>query len=1408
MRREKQCKINDLGLLETLFKKSGDGVLIANAKTKKFIFANARICSMLGYEKRELLKLGVKDIHRKEDLKHVLKEFAAGLSGKKRLAKALPVLRKNREILYCDIGEMKAEIKGESVVIGFFRDVTDIICAEKKIRESEKRNIELLNGIPSSFVLFDLEGKIIFINKVGARHFRGKASDLIGKSIYDIMPELKEQFKKRHDRIIKSGRTQEFEDDIKMPDGKVKTFLTILKPVKNELGKVFAIQANSYELTERRNAERVIKENELLLTEMFEGSAIPMFMIDKNHKITRLNRACEKIFNIPAKKMIGTSLQWKPFYSKPRPVLSDLIVDNLTKEDLKKWYSRDGKLTVKKSVFLPKAYEGIDYFPLAGKNGRWISFTAAPIMNEKGEIVGAIETIEDVTEKKIYELILAENEKRFRDLYENIPGAAYRCANDKYWTMLFVSKAIEEICGYRSDEIIGNKIISYEKIIYSADRDRIREVINKAIKQDEMFEIEYRIISKNKEIKWIYERGKATIGEKKEIKHIDGLLFDITERKIIEKKLEKSEKRYRALVEFASDSILFIDTKGVILEANKAITEVLGYKKEYIIGKKISELKKLIPSESMGIILKNFSKRLMGLKPAPYVINLVSTKGEIRFFEISASLIKDEKKVMGVLAIIRDVTEREKGRQALKEDELKFRTLFEGANDGIFIMKGDKFIDCNRRTLEMFKCKREDIIGRSPYRLSPLRQSDGRYSKEKAIKMIKAVLTEGPQYFEWKHVKFDGTLFDVEVGLSKVIIGKEEFILAIIRDVTEQERNRQALKESEYKYRTLVTNIPNAVYTTLPDKHRTCVFMSERWGKWTGFPPEEFYSNKHLWFKTVHPNDRKNVSLKILNAYLARKSYILEYRLINYKTKEERYILDQGIPNRNENGEIINYNGIATDITELKKVGKKLQDSEERFRDITFSSGDIVWEIDKNAKYTFVAGSPEKILKYSADEMIGKTWFDFMPKDEADRVKKITENIFSCKLPIVDLENWQLSRDGKSYIFLANGVPIIGEKGRCIGYRGVEKDITKRKIAENEVRVSEEKLRTVVENIGDGVFVLDRDYRIVMFNKQASIISGFSKEEVLGKHYEKVLHFVYETTGEENREFIDLSLGHGMKAEMKNYTQLIRKDGEKVVVADSASTLRDERGRIMGCVVVFRDVSREREIDKMKSEFISVASHQLKTPLSGIKWFTELLLREKVGDLNEKQKDFVNQVKVSNERLIALVSDLLSVSRIETNRKFEIKKKKINICQVIDEAIKLNIPIAKRFKVKVSREQICNNRILMYADEDKIQQVFFNLITNSIKYSKKDGEVFIGFEVSAKEIIFFVRDNGIGIEERDFPKVFTKFYRGDNAIKSETDGTGLGLYIAKAIIEAHDGSIWFDSKKGKGTTFYFSIQKG
>jgi signal transduction histidine kinase len=237
--------------------------------------------------------------------------------------------------------------------------------------------------------------------------------------------------------------------------------------------------------------------------------------------------------------------------------------------------------------------------------------------------------------------------------------------------------------------------------------------------------------------------------------------------------------------------------------------------------------------------------------------------------------------------------------------------------------------------------------------------------------------------------------------------------------------------------------------------------------------------------------------------------------------------------------------------------------------------------------------------------------------------------------------------------------------------------------------------------------------------------------------------------------------------------------------------------------LIIKQIEFISSLNKMKSEFVSVASHQLRTPLAAIRWEAELLLSKLDKGMSEKQSRSVDTINILATRMTRLVNDLLDVTKIDQG-KMILKTERVDVAETVDEVVDILLPLVKAKKMNIVVKK--RNRILAaLSDQEKIKLVIENLITNSIKYTRSRGKIEISLSKNAGFIVFSIRDNGVGIPKSQQRQVFSKFFRSDNIVKYQTEGTGLGLYIAKSIVEQSGGRVWFQSREDVGSVFNFSL---
>ncbi len=351
-------------------------------------------------------------------------------------------------------------------------------------------------------------------------------------------------------------------------------------------------------------------------------------------------------------------------------------------------------------------------------------------------------------------------------------------------------------------------------------------------------------------------------------------------------------------------------------------------------------------------------------------------------------------------------------------------------------------------------------------------------------------------------------------------------------------------------------------------------------------------------------------------------------------------------------------------------------------------------------------------------------------------------------------------------------------------------------VEEARKKTEEEKNRTlsIITNFSDGLLVFNKENKLSLINPQAETFFNVKAAEITGLNLPEIFKFV-------NFQPLANLLGKEIKGIFRKEL-LIRKD--LTLEISSVPIMSDEEE--LGTLVILHDITREKMVEKLKTEFVSLAAHQLRTPLSAIKWTLKMLLDGDLGAITKEQRDFIEKTYQSNERMIVLINDLLNVTRIEEG-KYLSKPTLTDFENIVQFVVNSSREEFQRKKLTLDFKKPLSKLPKIVVDVEKISLVIQNLFENAIRYTPAGGKItiIIKHQKKEKEIEFQIKDSGIGIPADQQERVFTKFFRAANVMRIDTEGSGLGLFISKNIIEAHGGRIRFESEEGKGTTFYLNF---
>ena len=414
--------------------------------------------------------------------------------------------------------------------------------------------------------------------------------------------------------------------------------------------------------------------------------------------------------------------------------------------------------------------------------------------------------------------------------------------------------------------------------------------------------------------------------------------------------------------------------------------------------------------------------------------------------------------------------------------------------------------------------------------------------------------------------------------------------------------------------------------------------------------------------------------------------------------------------------------------------------------------------------------------------------------------------IASAMAPYVYDREYQLShitRGLTQLLFMLIAGGLVNLLVTQVRQRNLDLGRTNERLAQKmrEVLHEKEKTAAVLSSVADGVYVVDNNRQIALWNRAAERITGFTREEMVGRSCQEAMRPADEEASKVCTPLCDEVAQLDPGSSGVGYELLTcRKDGDRIWLSVSAAPIRDSR-KTAGIVHVFRDISEYKEIDQMKSDFVATVSHELRTPLTSILGFAKTLLRANANFSDESRESFLAEIVREGERLARLIEDVLSVSRIEAGSlRFDLKP--VAVGPAVNEVVKnvSRLTNIHNFVINVAQEVKP-----VIADSDKLHQVLLNLIVNAIKYSPDGGKVIVSAVEDEQFVRFEVADQGVGISAEHLPHIFERFYRVGPRGQRGPTGTGLGLYVSKNLVEQMGGRIWAESKPGEGSRFYFSL---
>ncbi len=517
---------------------------------------------------------------------------------------------------------------------------------------------------------------------------------------------------------------------------------------------------------------------------------------------------------------------------------------------------------------------------------------------------------------------------------------------------------------------------------------------------------------------------------------------------------------------------------------------------------------------------------------------------------------------------------------------------------------------------------------------------------------------------------------------------------------------------------------------------------------------------------------------------------------------------------------------VLDDARILENQLRDQADELKKFRMAAEGSFDHMVITDPDGTVLYANPAVEHITGFSIDEILGKTPALWGGQMGIDFYKNFWKTIKEQKKRFSG-EVTNRRKSGEQYIAEIGVSPLLDEQGDVRFFVGVERDITKRRQYEKQLVDQAEDLKVAneslgrekeerdsvlrfLQSIGDSVIAVDLGGNILFLNEAAGSILGIPEydvksQSVLGNRCQDFFSLATEKYPDVSIDFLEQIITK--KSSLENARGLlVRRTLETLPIAYSINPIHSDDNRLLGCMIVFKDMTEERAMDNAKDRFLSVAAHQLRTPLSGMRWNMEMLLGGDVGEISPEATETVKKIHANTLRMIGLINDLLNVALLDAGQDPE-SSEAVGVVETISTVLEELQSLAEKSSVHIDfAPSKKSNSWKVLSFPRRLHEVCENLIHNAVKYSPSGSTVTIHLDTTTEdEIVFSVSDTGIGIPKSEREKIFGKFFRASNALRWKTEGSGLGLAVVKNFVEEMGGRVSFESKEGKGTTFLVEL---
>lgn len=852
------------------------------------------------------------------------------------------------------------------------------------------------------------------------------------------------------------------------------------------------------------------------------------------------------------------------------------------------------------------------------------------------------------------------------------------------------------------------------------------------------------------------------------------------------------------LVDILHEPAVLLDKDLIVVSANPSFYKSFSLDTEDTLGKRISELSNegWKNEELLNTLEESFA---LQTNFKDFEFEYISNEGEQFSFCMNGGMVQNNNRECLLLTFKKIL----KGMQKFRTTDFRsFENILAHAPAMICILRGSEFI------FELANEKYYQLIGKRQIIGKPVKEAIPEAEGQGFFELLDEVRITGKPYMGVE-VPIKLNISDTEVKNSYIDFvyqptfderGEVDGIFVYVTDVTEKVLVRKKIEQSEAELREIIDTVPAIIWIT--NAQGESIYLNKNWYDYTGQNLED--AEGFGWVKATHPDDREFAEESFREANRERKPFSATFRIKN-KSGEYRWVIDRGRPKYSLDGEYEGMIGTVVDVNEEKIKEQLVRESEHRIRNIVEEAtvATAIY-VGKEMKIELANEAMVKLWGKNTT-VIGKPLMEALPELEGQPFLDLLEEVFTTgntywgKEDKVDLE---INGKIQTGFFNFTYKPLRNESGEIYGILNMAVDVTELVRSKMLVKESEVHFRQLANLMPTKVTNTDAEGNFIYFNQEWLAYTGLTFKELNELGW---LSLIHPDEREIFRKKWQASLDSGEPFEME--IRCRDKNGKYRWHLGRAEAVKNDDGSIKMWIATNTEIQKLKEEEKRKGDFLKMVSHELKTPVTSIKGYVQLLLtllqREGIDPTISSLplKPSLERIDHQIKRLTRLISEMLDLSRIEEN-KLELKKEVFSLNHLVDETVQDIRYTNTQHHIEVIHDFKCS----VFADKDRIGQVLINFIINAIKYSPESKDIILRVQKHKKnQVSVSVRDQGIGIEKKNHKNIFKRFYRIGGKSEETYSGFGIGLYLANEIMHRHSGSITVKSKKGKGSEFCFII---